>query len=156
MPNRVGKEHRSWNMSRIRGRDTSPELLVRSLLHRHGFRFRLHASNLPGRPDVVLPKYRTVVFVNGCFWHNHTGCKRAKLPRTGRVFWKAKIEGNRRRDRLVTNQLRQLGWRVVVVWQCELSAGKAPTQLTELLEVRRGPSPRVLTRIVKSRRGANF
>ncbi len=115
-------ERRSWNMSRIRGRNTGPELRLRSLLHRAGFRFRLHAKHLPGRPDVVLPKYRTAIFVHGCFWHRHSGCRNATMPSTRREFWQKKFEGNVGRD--VHNQamLEAGGWTVVIIWECELKA----------------------------------
>lgn len=116
------REHRSWNMSRIRGRDTRPERMVRSILHRLGFRFRLHSSSLPGHPDVVLPKYRCVVFVHGCFWHRHPHCKFAYIPKSRIDFWTRKFAENVARDRRTTNSLRQAGWRVVIVWECELSA----------------------------------
>ena len=120
------KAKRSWVMSRIRGKDTRPERAVRSFLHRSGFRFRLHGSWLPGRPDVVLPKYRAVVFVNGCFFHGHPGCKRATTPATNRVFWTRKIARNRRRDAAVHRALRKAGWRVVTVWECQVGD---PTRL---------------------------
>lgn len=114
-------EHRSWNMRRIRSKNTKPEVIVRSLLHKLGFRFRLHVKNLPGKPDIVLPKYQTVVFVHGCFWHRHRGCKSAATPGTRPDFWKKKFEDNIRRDKQVRTELRELGWNVIVVWQCELS-----------------------------------
>lgn len=107
-------------MSRISGKDTSPERAVRSILHRLGYRFRLHSQSLPGKPDVVLPKYRTVVLVHGCFWHRHRGCPYAYAPKTRKEFWSRKFAGNTERDRRVTEQLRALGWRVLVVWECEL------------------------------------
>ena len=119
MRDRLTKERRSWNMSRIRGKDTTPEKRVRSLLHRMGFRFRLHVKNLPGRPDIVLPKYRAVVFVHGCFWHRHHGCKNCTTPSHRRKFWLAKLKGNTNRDELQQRALRKLGWRPIVVWECE-------------------------------------
>ncbi|MBX3372905.1 MAG: DNA mismatch endonuclease Vsr [Phycisphaeraceae bacterium] len=105
-------------MSRIRGRDTRPEKAVRSLLHRMGFRFRLHRRDLPGSPDIVLPRLRTVIFVHGCFWHRHPGCRFAYTPRTRKAFWNAKFAANRARDRRHARELRSLGWRVVTVWEC--------------------------------------
>lgn len=117
---RLTKQHRSWNMSRIRGRDTSPELAVRTLLHRLGFRFRLHRRSLPGRPDIVLPRFRTVVFVHGCFWHRHKNCQFAYIPKSRRDFWSAKFRDNLRRDAEVTQELAIAGWHVLVVWECEL------------------------------------
>src|SRR5712671_3329669 len=114
------KAKRSWIMSRVRGKDTLPERRVRSFLHRQGFRFRLHARALPGKPDVVMAKHRTVVFVNGCFFHGHSGCKRATTPATNRRFWARKIERNKERDALAIRALRKAGWRVVTVWQCDV------------------------------------
>jgi DNA mismatch endonuclease (patch repair protein) len=109
-------------MSRIRGRDTKPELAVRSLLHRLGYRFRLHVRDLPGRPDIVLSRHRTVVLVHGCFWHRHQGCRFCYLPKTRVDFWRRKFEGNVERDRVVQRELRKIGWRVMVVWECEIDA----------------------------------
>jgi DNA mismatch endonuclease, patch repair protein len=117
----LSKTKRSWNMSRIRGRNTVPERAVRSLLHRMGFRFRLHSRSLPGKPDVVLSKYRTVVFVHGCFWHRHKACRLAYTPKSRTPFWLGKFSSNVARDRAVTKKLRSQGWHVVVVWECELS-----------------------------------
>jgi DNA mismatch endonuclease (patch repair protein) len=111
---------RSRAMSKVRGRDTGIELFVRSALHRRGFRFRKNVPNLPGCPDIVLPKYRTVVFVHGCFWHHHEGCKASKLPETRREFWEQKIAGNVARDANHTQLLNKNGWRVLVVWECAL------------------------------------
>lgn len=106
-------------MSRIRGKDTAPERLVRSALHRAGYRFRLHSKTLPGRPDLVMPKYRIVVFVHGCFWHRHRGCRFAYTPKSQTVFWNAKFDSNVARDRRNARELRTLGWIVVTVWECE-------------------------------------
>ena len=114
------KEKRSWNMSRIRSNDTTPELVVRSFLFRHGFRFRLHIKTLPGHPDIVLPKYRTVVEVRGCFWHRHPGCRQATTPSTNAEFWQEKFKRNVERDRNTGKQLKELGWNLIVVWECEL------------------------------------
>jgi len=105
-------------MSRIRGEDTAPERAVRSMLHRMGFRFRLHYAALPGKPDIVLPRHRKVIFVNGCFWHGHS-CKRGALPETNREFWTKKISKTRERDRRINKQLRQGHWTVLTVWQCQ-------------------------------------
>jgi DNA mismatch endonuclease (patch repair protein) len=117
---RLSREHRSWNMSRIRGRNTAPERAVRSLLHRLGYRFRLHSRKLPGRPDVVLPKYSSVVLVHGCFWHRHSGCQLAYTPKSRIRFWSRKFAGNVARDLRNAEALHRAGWRVIVVWECEL------------------------------------
>jgi DNA mismatch endonuclease (patch repair protein) len=108
-------------MSGIRGRNTKPELQVRSYIHRQGLRFRLHARDLPGHPDLVLPKYKTVVFVHGCFWHRHRGCRFAYTPKSNTTFWRAKLEGNAARDAVHARTLRHLGWKVITVWECATS-----------------------------------
>jgi len=113
------KERRSWNMSQIRSTDTSPEKTVRSLLHRLNYRFRIHGKKLPGRPDMVLPKYKTVIFVHGCFWHRHPNCKFAYTPKSRVDFWQKKFAENQLRDKRAKQQLRKLGWRVIVIWECE-------------------------------------
>ncbi len=120
MVDKLTPEKRSWNMSRIRSKNTKPELIVRSLLHRMGFRFRLHRKDLPGKPDIVLPKYKTVIFVHGCFWHRHKDCKVATTPSTRREFWEKKFKDNVARDERNQRQLRQLGWHVYVLWECEV------------------------------------
>lgn len=107
-------------MSRIRGRDTGPELAVRSLLHRAGFRFRVNRRDLPGTPDIVLPRYRVVMFVHGCFWHRHRGCRLAYAPKTRKTFWARKFKDNTQRDKKNYAALEKLGWRVIVVWECEV------------------------------------
>lgn len=106
-------------MSRIRGRDTKPEVTVRSVLHRLGFRFRLHRKDLPGRPDIVLPRHRTVVLVHGCFWHRHSRCPFAYSPKSNTTFWKQKFAATVLRDQRDRRRLRSLGWRVIVVWECQ-------------------------------------
>ena len=114
-------EKRSQVMSRIHGRDTKPELALRSLLHRAGYRFTVNGPlnrRLPGRPDIVLPKYQTVVFVHGCFWHGHDSCPHFRLPKSRRDFWQAKIEGNAARDLRNEQALHHLGWHVVTIWEC--------------------------------------
>lgn len=113
-------ERRSWNMSRIRSKDTKIEVEVRKYLFSKGFRFRKNDKRFPGKPDVVLPKYKTVIFVNGCFWHMHEGCKQARLPKTNVEFWKEKMERNVANDKLHQEQLCSMGWHVIVLWECEL------------------------------------
>jgi DNA mismatch endonuclease, patch repair protein len=114
------KAERSRNMAKIRGKDTGPERQVRSLLHRAGYRFRLHVKALPGKPDIVLPKHGAVVFVHGCFWHRHKGCKGATVPKSHQKFWAEKFARNVANDRRHIGRLRRLGWRVLVVWECQL------------------------------------
>ena len=116
---KLTSEHRSWNMSRIRSKDTKPECAVRSILHRMGYRFSLHRRDLPGTPDIVLPKYHTVVEVRSCFFHRHCGCKKSTTPSTNTAFWLDKFEKNVKRDRRNVKALRALGWHVIIVWQCE-------------------------------------
>ena len=118
---RISKEHRSWNMSRIQSRDTKPEKTVRSILHGLGYRFRLHRKDLPGKPDIVLARYNSVIFVHGCFWHRHKNCKNASIPKTKKTFWEEKFKANVERDIKVKNELKSNGWRVLVVWECELT-----------------------------------
>ena len=118
-------EQRSWNMSRITGKNTKPELRLRSILHRAGYRFRLHVSSLPGRPDIVLPKHRTAIFVNGCFWHRHLGCSKSYTPSSRAEFWTAKFEVTIARDAKKSAELRKQGWTVLTVWECELQQSPA-------------------------------
>ena len=124
MVDRISKKHRSWNMSRIQGKNTKPELQLRSLLHRAGFRFRLHDSGLPGKPDIVLRKYRTAIFVNGCYWHRHENCAKATTPKSRIEFWQDKFENTVARDQCKNRELKQAGWNVITVWECDLE--KAP------------------------------
>jgi len=113
-------EQRKWTMSRVRSKNTKPEVTVRRLLHSLGYRFRLHRDDLPGKPDIVLPKYRTAVFVHGCFWHRHVGCKRCTTPSSNYEYWTGKFARNVDRDRRNRAALEALGWNVLVVWECEL------------------------------------
>ena len=114
-------------MRRIRSRDTSPELIVRSLLHRLGFRFRLHRRDLPGKPDIVFPRYRKVIFVHGCFWHLHNKCVDGRVPKSRRSYWQPKLTRNVERDYLSRAALRKLGWKSLVLWECQTSDEKALT-----------------------------
>lgn len=120
MTDKLTPQRRSWNMSRIRSAGTKPEMVLRSVLHRMGFRFRLHRRGLPGRPDIVLPKYHTVIFVHGCFWHQHPGCIEAVRPKTNEKYWAAKLEGNVKRDKKNRRALRREGWRVFRFWECQI------------------------------------
>lgn len=135
----LSPEKRSWNMSRIRGANTKPEMLVRSMLHRGGFRFRIHDKSLPGKPDIVLKKYKSAIFVNGCFWHRHEGCSEATMPKTRRQFWKEKFQRTIERDKENKEALEKLGWDVIWIWECELK--RAPdltiTRVTDRLKGRR-------------------
>lgn len=128
MADRLTEEQRRLNMSRIRGRDTKPEFVIRRLLHGLGFRYRLHQGDLPGRPDLVLLKWKAVVFINGCFWHGH-GCSLFKWPATREEFWRTKIGRNVERDAEVRQKLGELGWRVADVWECSLKGpGRLPPE----------------------------
>jgi DNA mismatch endonuclease (patch repair protein) len=113
-------EQKSQMMSRVRTKGTAPELVLRSALHSAGIRFRLHRKDLPGKPDIVLPKYKCVIFVHGCFWHHHEGCVKSKMPKTNAEFWQNKIQANVARDETNQNDLAKLGWQVLVVWECNI------------------------------------
>ncbi len=120
MADHISSEHRSWNMSRIKGKDTKIEVQVRSWLFSRGFRFRKNDKRYPGKPDIVLPKYKTVIFINGCFWHRHEGCKYATTPKTKTEYWEEKFARNIRNDEIHKKQLEQMGWSVITVWECQL------------------------------------
>jgi DNA mismatch endonuclease (patch repair protein) len=128
---------RSFNMSRIGARDTAPEVLLRSLLHRAGFRFRKNVSSLPGKPDIVLPKHKAVVMVHGCYWHRHTGCRFATTPATNAAFWQRKFEGTIQRDRKAERALQVLGWRVLIVWECEVRADPKRAAMETARQIRK-------------------
>lgn len=127
-------ETRSYNMSRIKGNNTKPEELVRKYLFSCGFRYRKNDPRLPGKPDIVLPKYKTVIFVNGCFWHMHENCKYFVWPKNNAEFWEAKILGNVERDARKKQELEFLGWRVIVIWECELKSEKREDTLMSLVQ----------------------
>lgn len=131
----ISRVRRSELMSRIRGSDTKPEFAVRRGLHRAGFRFRLHQGRLPGRPDLVLARYRAVIFVHGCFWHRHRGCPLAYRPKSRTGFWSEKFRQNRARDRRQERELREAGWRVLVVWECGLRS--APDRMNTMHNIKR-------------------
>lgn len=120
MVDSISKKYRSWNMSRIRSKNTIPEKIVRSLLHRMGYRFRLHREDLPGRPDIILPKYKTVIEVKGCFWHRHERCRKATTPKSNTEYWNEKFRKNIERDQLNEEKLKELGWNVIIIWECEV------------------------------------
>ena len=120
MADRLSPEKRSWNMSRIKGKDTKPEIAVRKYLFRKGFRFRKNDKRYPGKPDIVLPKYHTVIFIHGCFWHHHVGCKQATMPKTITEFWDKKFAQNADNDTRHKQQLEEMGFRVITIWECEI------------------------------------
>jgi DNA mismatch endonuclease (patch repair protein) len=140
----ISKIQRSANMRAVRGKHTGPELAVRKAAHRLGLRFRLHRKDLPGKPDLVFPKWRTVVFVNGCFWHGHDGCSRAKLPSSNVTFWREKLSGNVERDHRNYRKLSDLEWHVEVIWECDIpdeaAAAAALDRIPTLRADRRRPS----------------
>lgn len=119
MTDKLSPQQRSEVMSAVKGKNTKPELRVRCALHAMGYRFRLHRNDLPGKPDIVLPKYKLCIFVHGCFWHQHPGCKRATMPSSNRAYWKKKLVGNFERDKKNVDEIKSLGWRVCVIWECE-------------------------------------
>ena len=125
---------RSYNMSRIKGRDTKPEMLVRKYLHGLGYRYKLHDNSLPGKPDMVLPKYKTVILIHGCFWHGHHNCKYYVVPKTRTEWWLQKIERNKANDAKAMAALTAAGWKVITVWECDLKPARLQTTLTALVK----------------------
>lgn len=121
-------------MAKIRGEETQPEIVVRKFLFSQGFRFRKNVKTLPGKPDIVLPKYKTVIFIHGCFWHKHKNCKKAQLPETRKEFWKNKINGNVERDKKNIRELKKTGWQVIVLWQCRLGKKQSNKWQNSLIE----------------------
>ena len=115
------KAQRKKNMARIRSTDTTPEMKLRSALHKEGFRFRIHVASLPGKPDIVLPKYRLIIFVNGCFWHQHPNCAKANIPKSNQDYWIEKLKKNVDRDKVSISNLKSMGWEVKVIWECEVN-----------------------------------
>lgn len=128
------KEIRSYNMSRIRSKDTKPEMLVRRFLHSRGYRYRLHVKDLPGKPDIVLPKYKTVIFIHGCFWHGHEGCKYYVVPKTRTEWWLKKISRNSTNDLNAEASLASSGWKVLKIWECDLKKNALQSTLKALAE----------------------
>lgn len=128
------KTTRSYNMSKIKGKDTKPEILVRKFLFSKGYRYRLHDKRLAGKPDIVLPKYKTVIFIHGCFWHGHKECKYFKLPQTRSEWWADKINKNVINDVKALNSLATSGWKILIVWECELKKSKIENTLNNLLK----------------------
>ena len=134
MSDHLSPEKRSWNMGQIHGKDTKIEVLVRKFLFSQGFRYRKNVTSLPGKPDIVLPKYKTVVFVNGCFWHRHQGCPYCYVPKTKTAFWENKFQKNIENDQKHYEDLHKLGWNTIVIWECELKHNKASITLNRLTE----------------------
>lgn len=131
-------EVRSYNMSRIRGKDTKPEMIVRKFLFKNGFRYRLYDKKLPGKPDIVLSKYKTVIFIHGCFWHGHEGCKYYVIPKTRTAWWVNKIQNNKDRDILKSKELRKKGWNVIGLFECEITKGVSDNTLeSNLLKLKK-------------------
>jgi DNA mismatch endonuclease (patch repair protein) len=128
------KEIRSYNMSRIKSKNTKPEMLVRKFLHANGYRYKLHDKSLPGKPDIVLPKYKTVIFVHGCFWHGHKNCKLQRMPKNNQRYWIPKITGNVKRDKTQAKSLKKEGWHVLIIWECTLRAPKTDASLQAILK----------------------
>jgi DNA mismatch endonuclease (patch repair protein) len=138
MPDFVGPATRSRMMAGIRARDTKPELTVRTYLHHRGFRYRLHVRTLPGTPDIVLPRYRAIVFVHGCFWHQHPGCRYAYQPKSNQAFWQKKLQSNAERDARDRGRLQNAGWRVFVVWECQVKVGDLEVLRSAILQTSDG------------------
>ena len=128
------KAQRSFNMSQIKGKNTKPEILVRKFLHANGFRYKLHDKTLTGKPDIVLPKHKTVIFINGCFWHGHTNCKYYVVPKTRTKWWLTKINGTIFRDSQKRKVLIKEGWKIITIWECKLNPAKVETSLNSLLK----------------------
>lgn len=138
MADSISPEKRSWNMGRIRSTDTSVEVKVRKYLFSLGFRYRKNVKTLPGKPDIVMPKYRTVIFIHGCFWHRHANCKRATMPKSRTDYWEEKFARNVKNDELHIQQLTQQGWRVIVLWECEINKSFSETMEQLVQEINTG------------------
>ena len=127
-------QQRRYNMQQIRAKNTKPEMLVRKFLHANGFRYSLHNKKLPGKPDIVLTKYKTIIFIHGCFWHGHTNCKYFAVPKTKTKWWLNKINTNKANDEKAGKELKKDGWKVIVVWECALKPAKQETALIRILK----------------------
>jgi len=132
----VSSDKRSEMMSRIRGQDTKPEILVRSLLHRLGYRFRLHGRDLPGTPDIILPRHKKIIFVHGCFWHRHEGCKDATIPKTRTEWWLDKLNKNGERDKKNLENLQSSGWKVITIFECEIESKSQEVIISKLSKIK--------------------
>ena len=126
---------RRFNMQQIKGKHTKPEMVVRKFLHAHGYRYRLHDKKLPGKPDIVLRKYNTLIFIHGCFWHGHTNCKYYTVPKTNTEWWLNKINGNIANDKKAMTALKKEGWKIITIWECQLKPAKVEHTLNALLKV---------------------
>ena len=131
MVDTVSKEKRSYIMSQVKGFNTKPEVLVRKFLFRNGFRYRVNVTSLPGRPDIVFTKFKTVIFINGCFWHGHD-CKKGRLPKTNTEWWESKIKRTRENDKRAVDRLRKENWRILIIWECNLKGNKTQSSLEKL------------------------
>lgn len=140
MPDRHTTKQRSYNMNQIKGKDTKPEILLRKLLFKEGFRYRINDRKLLGKPDIVLKKFNTVIFVNGCFWHGHQDCRYFVIPKTRTEFWMDKINGNRERDVRNLSQLKEAGWNVITLWECELKKNRIEETLRHFIPKIKGAS----------------
>jgi DNA mismatch endonuclease (patch repair protein) len=141
----IAGDHRSWLMSRVKGSNTKPEIVVRQVAHALGLRFRLHAKDLPGRPDILFPRHRIVIFVHGCFWHRHAGCKKTTMPKTRVEFWQRKFDANIARDRLAEEQLQAAKWRVETVWECQTRSQEVlRSKLTDVFDLRKELNSRLI------------
>lgn len=130
---KISKEKRSWTMAQVKSKDTKPEMKVRKWLHHNGFRYRLHDKRYPGKPDIVLPKYKCIVNINGCYWHGHD-CKNFRFPKSNTEYWKNKINGNINRDKKNNSLLKELGFKVITVWECELKKDNFEARMEELIK----------------------
>ena len=135
MPDTLTQEQRRRCMSHIRSKNTKPQIIVRHELFRRGYRYRINVSKLPGKPDNVLPKYKTVIFINGCFWHGHEGCKHFVLPKSNVEYWESKILRNHQRDKETILKLQQLGWKVVIIWECEINKSQLLQTINQIVSI---------------------